>query len=170
MARTKVAHYSPEDVDFIVAGMFPATGMVDGSFITIEKEENPYTSIKTADGKVARMSNSDQTYKVTLTLSAMSDFNSTLTNLWLADELTGQGKYPLMIKDNLGNSLFFSGTAWISELPITEYSLDMGVKEWVFTATQCSQYFGGNYSQAGLVQSLISGLAGAIPEIQNAFR
>ena len=158
MAR--IAHYSPEDVSILVAGLLEVKGLVDGSFITIDKEVQPYTTQKTSDGRVARLSISDQTYRVSVTLHSMSDFNSTLTNLWMADELTGMGKFPLMIKDHLGNSMFFSGTAWISEIPSVEYGLNVTDRVWVFTATQCSNYVGGNEKTAGALMSLINGLIG----------
>ena len=160
MAR--VAHYSPEDVTVLVAGLLEVKGLVDGTFITIDKEAQPYVTQKTSDGRVARLSNSDQTYRVTLTLSSMSDFNSTLTNLWMADELTGMGKFPLLIKDHLGNSMFFSGTSWISEIPSVEYGIEVSDRVWVFTATQCSKYVGGNENTAGALMSLINGIIGGV--------
>lgn len=166
----KIAHYSPEDVTVLIAGVLEVKGYVDGTFVTIEKDDAPYESQKTADGRVARLSNSDQTYQVTLTIHSLSEFNSILTNVWLVDEVTGQGKFPLMIKDNLGNSLFFSGTAWISVIPDINYSTEVTDRKWTITATQCSNYLGGNESRAGLLKSLITGLAGSAQEINNSFR
>lgn len=164
----KIAHYSPEDVTVIVAGLLEVKGFVSGTFISIEKDEMPYITQKTSDGRVARLSVSDQTYQVKITLHSMSDFNSTLTNIWMADELTGMGKFPLTIKDNLGNSLFFSGTSWVSGVPVVEYGLDVSEKVWTFTATQCSNYIGGNEAQASKVKSLINGIIGGAGSIAGA--
>lgn len=151
-----LGHYSPEDVSILVAGVIPLVGLTDGSFVTISKDVQPFTSVRTTDGRVARLYSNDQTYTISITLHSASEGNDTLTKLWQIDELLQRAKFPLLIKDNLGSSFFFSTTSWIEQIPVTEYSTVITDRTWVIKSSQAIYNIGGNAEAAGLLDVLVS--------------
>ena len=56
-----IASYCPDIVDILVAGFIKVDGFVDGTFVQIDKDEMPYSSIRMPDGTVARKYNNSQT-------------------------------------------------------------------------------------------------------------
>lgn len=161
-----LAHYSPEDVSILVAGLLQIDGLIDGSFITISKDVMPFRSVKTTDGIRARIYDNDQSYTITLTLASTSDSNDFLTKLWQIDELSQMGKFPLLIKDGLGSSLFFSATSWIEGIPDTEYSNDITARTWVIKCSQAVINIGGNSEASGVIQDLFNIVSSALPGLE----
>lgn len=47
-------NYVPESVNCLVAGFIPIEGFVDGTFITVDKDEMPYSSVRMPDGTIAK--------------------------------------------------------------------------------------------------------------------
>ena len=161
---TTLATYIPEACTFLAFGI-PIDGFVDGTFISINKDAIPYTTVKTPDGTVARLYNSDQTYTVTLTLYSGSDSNAALTKLWQLDELTQKGKFPVFIKDSSGSDLFFAATSWIqSPAPIVK-SNSFETRPWVFTCTGAVINIGGNGSPSSILNDLVNLATSALPSI-----
>jgi len=164
-----LATYVPEEVTCVVAGLLTLDGYVDGTFVTVDKDVAPYTTIRTPDGTVARIQNGDSTYSITFTLYSGSTSNDALTKLWQLDELTNMGKFPVFIKDNSGSDLFFSATAWIAEVPTLGKGNEYGERVWVIQAASGSVNFGNNESASGIVGDIINIAAGALPSIGGLF-
>ncbi|HEY9663201.1 MAG TPA: hypothetical protein V6C65_32550, partial [Allocoleopsis sp.] len=95
----EIFNYNPDEVTILLAGIMPVDGLVDGKFISIDKDVMPYKSRSTTDGRQIRIYNNSQTYTVTLTLHIGSSANTFLTKLWQLDEITQRAKFPLMVKD-----------------------------------------------------------------------
>ena len=163
MASTVLANYSPEDVTILVAGFIPLTGYTNGSFVSITKDIMPFTSARTTDGRVARMYNNDQTYTVEITLHSASDSNDLLTKMWLLDEVTQRAKFPLLIKDQLGSSLFFSTTSWIESIPTMGFGDTIGDRVWTIRSSQAVVNVGGNTDPSSLLEDITNIAAGALP-------
>lgn len=159
----ELAHYSPEDVTILVAGFIPITGLVSGTFVSINKNLQPFVAQRTTDGQVARLKNNDQTYSVTLTLQSTSESNDVLTKLWQFDELLLKGKFPLLIKDNLGSSLFFSATTWIESVPVLDFSDTITNRMWMLRSSQAGINFGGNANASGMLEDLFNTVASIAP-------
>jgi len=157
--------YSPEDVTLILAGVMQVEGYVDGTFISIAKDIAPFSSTTTADGVIARRYINSQSYTLTLTLHSASPYNDVLTKLWQIDEITQRGKFPVIMKDQLGSSLFVSTTSWIEALPVMGFANSITDRTWTIKCAQGVINIGGNDGESGLLTDLMNTVASAAPLI-----
>lgn len=157
-----LATYMPEACTVLAFGI-PLTGFVESTFISVTKDVVPFTTVKTPDGTVARMYNSDQTYTITLTLYSGSSSNDVLTKLLLLDEVTQRGKFPMMIKDGSGTDLFFSATTWIESPASMVKSTTFDNRTWVFKSSSAVVNIGGNESASGILRDLFNLASAALP-------
>lgn len=164
-----LASYSPEDVTILVAGFIPISGLIDGTFVTISKDLSPFSTARTSDGQVARLYNCDSSYTITLTLQNTAESNDVLTKMWQIDEISQLGKFPLMIKDQLGTSLFFSTTSWIESVPTMEYSNNITERVWVIRSSQAVINFGANQERSSAIQDLANIVASSLPILEGLF-
>lgn len=159
-------NYSPEAVTALIAGFIPIEGYVDGTFINITKDVLPFTAVRTPDGTVARVYNSDQTYTIECTLHNGSESNELLTKLWQLDEISGgKGKFQFMVKDNSGSDLFFSVTTWIEQIPPLIKSTGVDSRTWVLRSSGASINIGGNGDQSSLIEDLANTIISALPAL-----
>lgn len=141
-----LAHYSPEDVVFLLGGAIPLDGFADGTFISIRKSNPIFETVVSADGKVSRTQIENPLYTVTLSLSSVASANELLTAISFADKRTGRAKFPLMVKDNMGTSLFYASLAWIEGTPDMTFGTDVSNRDWVFNCIGVTEVVGGNES------------------------
>jgi hypothetical protein len=157
-----IRSYSPTDVAVLLAGFYQVDGFMEGSFISISKDVQPYKTTRTSDGQVARTFTKDDTYTVTLNLASTSPTNDLLNAIVLGDSLTQYGKFPLFVKDGLGTSLFLAPTSWVKEVPDLAFSEDVTTRTWVLQATNCVTNFGGNEGASSALQDLATVTLGAL--------
>lgn len=157
-----VRSYSPTDVDILLAGFYKLDGFVQGTFVRIAKDVQPYRTTRTADGRVARTYIDDKTYTITLSLASTSPANDILTKIHQADTLTQYSKFPMFIKDRLGTSLFLAPTCWIKQVPELEFSDDVTTRTWVIQASECIPNFGGNADASSAIEDLATITLGRI--------
>lgn len=162
---TKLATYVPDACTFLAFGI-PLDGFVEGTFISVTKDVVPFSSVKTPDGTMARMYNSDQTYTVSLTLHSGSDSNDVLTKLWQLDEITQRGKFPIFIKDSSGTDLFFSLTSWIESPASIVKSTSFEGRTWTFKCASAVINIGGNGDPASILRDLVNLATSALPIIE----
>lgn len=155
--------YSPEDITILLAGVIPIDGYVDGTFLSIKKDVDPYSSKTTADDVVSRTYRKNQSYTITLTLHSASASNDILTTLWQLDELTQTAKFPIIIKDQLGTSFFFSSTSWIEGVAEMTYGTEITERRWVIKSSQAILNVGGNDGESSLIGDLARTLLAASP-------
>lgn len=160
-----LAHYSPEDITVLLYGVYPLQGFVAGTFLTISKNMQPYVAQRTTDGQVARLNNRDATYTISLTLHNTADANDVLSNLVKFDEITQKGKFPILIKDQLGSSLFFSTTTWIEGVPDMTFADNITERTWVLRSANASLTVGGNSDASGLLEDLFNVITGSAPAL-----
>lgn len=159
----EIASYCPDIVTALIAGFIKVDGFVEGTFISVDKDEMPYSSIRMPDGTVARKRNNSQTYTITITLHSGSDTNNLLTKMWQLDELTQKGKFPLLIKDQSGSDLLFSTESWIEGIPSMTKSNAIDSRVWVIKSAYAVINIGGNESASGLLQDIANIAASALP-------
>lgn len=155
--------YSPEDITILLAGVIPIDGYVDGTFLSIKKDVDPYSSKTTADGIVSRTYRNSQSYTLTLTLHSASASNDVLTTLWQLDELTQTAKFPIIVKDQLGTSFFFSSTSWVEGVADLDYGTNITERRWTIKSSQALISIGGNDSESTLIGDLTRTLLAASP-------
>lgn len=155
--------YIPESVNCLIGGIIPVEGFVDGTFISVDKDEMPYSSIRMPDGTVARKKNTSQTYTITITLHNGAETNNLLTKMWQIDELTDRGKFPLLIKDQSGSDLLFSTESWIEGIPSLTKSNAIDSRVWVIKSAYAVINIGGNEEESSLLQDITNIAASALP-------
>ena len=155
--------YIPESVNCLIGGIIPVEGFVDGTFISVDKDEMPYSSIRMPDGTVARKKNTSQTYTITITLHNGAETNNLLTKMWQIDELTDRGKFPLLIKDQSGSDLLFSTESWIEGIPSMTKSNAIDSRVWVIKSAYAVINIGGNEEESSLLQDITNIASSALP-------
>jgi hypothetical protein len=158
-----IASYCPDIVDVLVAGFIKVDGFVDGTFVQIDKDEMPYSSIRMPDGTVSRKYNNSQTYTITITIHSAAEANNLFTKLWQIDELTQKGKFPLMVKDQSGSDLLFSTESWIEGIPSLTKSNAIDSRVWVIKSAYALINVGGNEEESSLLQDITNIAASALP-------
>ena len=104
--------YNPKEV-VVACGTHIVSGYADDSFISIEPNGDGITKKVGCDGEIARSISPDNTYKVKITLLQNSDSNSFFSNIADYDRATGNGLFPVLIKDLRGGLLFATEAAWV---------------------------------------------------------
>lgn len=147
--------YSPKDVLITLAGLHTVSGYADGTFVRVTKDMKPFTKVRAMDGEMSRMYSEDHGYRVELTLMQSSSTNNILSMLYNIDTATRIGKFPLFIKDSLGQSSFMAGTAWIEEIPELSFGSGMETRTWVFGCSDAVIVFGGNEDTSSVENTLL---------------
>jgi hypothetical protein len=161
----EIFNYIPEEVVFLVYGI-PLSGFVDGTFIEITKDVNPYTSTVTADGTVSRRYNNSQMYTISFTIHNGSVSNDILTKLWQLDEITQRGKFPLLMKDGSGTDLFFSTTTWVETPPSIVKSNGIDGRTWTLRSSQGVINIGSNQDPSSIIQDIVNLATSALPALE----
>ena len=138
-----VKTYSAADVSIIVGGI-PITGLADGTFVTIVRDNPSFTSLTGSDGEGARAQSSDKSGTITLTLMQTSASNDELSAIEALDELTRDGVVPVMVKDNSGRTVASAQTAWIEKPADIELGRELSNREWVLKTDNISMNVAGN--------------------------
>ena len=138
-----VRTYDPKQVAVLVSGV-PMSGFADGTFISVERDEDAFSKVSGADGIVSRAKSNNSMGTLTLTLAQTSPSNDVLSALATLDELTNAGIFPIIVKDNSGRSIHFSSNAWVKKVPAAGYAKEVGNREWIFDLADYSPFIGGN--------------------------
>lgn len=153
---TLLATYSPEDVNIVIASALTVSGFVDGTFVSISKDFQTFTTSESSDGVPTRSHSNSQLYTLTLTLASTSVSNQPLTYLHRLDEITMMGKFPLIVKDTRGGTLFFSSSSWIEGVPDTDFSTNIDSRQWTIKCANAVLNIGGNEDETGVIQDIIN--------------
>lgn len=124
-----VKTYNPKEVTMAL-GSHIVTGFADDSFITIEPNGDGVSKKVGCDGEVARAISPDGTYKVKVALLQTSDTNTYLQTCFARDRDTGEGLFPMLIKDLKGGLLFSTEAAWVIKPPSRVFGKETNNREW----------------------------------------
>lgn len=127
--------YSPEDVNIYFNGVNINSGIAEGTFLTVVRDEDAYFKYTGAGGDVARTRNANKGGQITLTLMQTSEVNRELMRLALADELGAEIVGTISIQDPsdpLGSFMLIAHSAWIMKIPDAEFAKEYGTREWTF--------------------------------------
>lgn len=138
-----VKTYSPTQISISVAGT-TIRGYADGTFVSIEHEDDAFTKVVGADGEVARTHSANESARITLTLMQTSSSNDVLSALELADRISLKGVFPVMVKDNNGRSLYVANEAWVVKPADAEFGAEMSDREWMIDCAKLVPFTGGN--------------------------
>ena len=137
--------YDPDDVTLVAFGI-PISGFADGTFVSVEFNEDSFTLAVGTDGDACRSKTSNKSAKMTMTLMQSSWTNDLLSAVHASDILTpsGDGIGPFLMKDNSGRTLFAAEKCWITKMPTTTFSREVESREWVLETDAMVAHAGGN--------------------------
>ena len=138
--------YDPAEVALIVGGV-PITGLADGTFLSISRDEQAYSKVTGADGTTSRAKSNNRAGTMTFTLKQTSPANDVLTGFMVADETSNNGVVPVLVKDRLGNSVAATSAAWVQQAPDQGFSKEIEEREWVLDCGTIDIFIGGNAAQ-----------------------
>ena len=138
-----MATYSPQKIEISINGT-SMSGFADGTFVNIVKTSDAFTMSTGADGNTNRVHSADSSGTITLTLQQTSASNDYLSELALIDETTQQAVFMIQVKDALGTGLWSANQAWIRKYADSEFSNDMGTREWNIDCASLISFVGGN--------------------------
>lgn len=121
--------YNPKEV-VVACGTHIVSGYADDSFISIEPNGDGITKKVGCDGEIARSISPDNTYKVKITLLQNSDSNSFFSNIADYDRATGNGLFPVLIKDLRGGLLFATEATWVIKKSPATRGKETNNREW----------------------------------------
>jgi hypothetical protein len=139
--RQQVDTIDPKEVTVMVAG-----NVIEGfseDKILVARESNQVEDELGSDGDVARRITNDKRGNFTITLLQTSRSNLIFTGLARADELTGNGIFPVVVKDNRGNDLYIGASCWIQKMPDAAYGTRINTRVWVIRTNNLNMTVGG---------------------------
>lgn len=134
--------YDPNELSIIIGGHI-VQGFADGSFLTVERNNDTFARTTGASGETARAKSNDRSGTFTITLMQSSLSNAVLQGFAVADELANAGTFPVLIKDNNGDDLFSAEIAWIQKPSSAEYGKEITEREWIVETGELIMNHGG---------------------------
>lgn len=125
----KVKTYNPKEVT-VACGSHIVTGFADDSFVSIEANGDGITKKIGCDGEIARAVSPDNTYKVKISLLQTSDSNAYFSQMFDMDRETGEGMFPILIKDLKGGLVFSTEAAWVLKRSSVTRGKETNNREW----------------------------------------
>ena len=136
-----VETYNPKDISVLIAGSILA-GFSDDK-VRVFRDVDFWEDESGADGEVVRFATNDKRGEIEITLQQTSASNLLLSGLAKADELSGAGTFPAMVKDNRGKDLHIAPTAWIKQIPEAKYVKGVSVRVWRIRTDNLTNFLGG---------------------------
>jgi hypothetical protein len=138
-----VYSYASDEVQIIVGGV-PMSGLADGTFVSISRDEQAFTKVTGADGSTSRSKSANRAGSITITLKQTSPANDVLSGFMIADEQSNNGVVPVMVKDTGGRTLHYASAAWVQKMPDQDFSKEISNREWVMDCARINSFVGGN--------------------------
>ncbi len=121
--------YDPKSIFLTFLGNH-IDGYMDGTFLTVERDEDAFMLKVGADGEKARARNNNRAGKVVVTLMQSSPSNTVLSALAVLDEQVGTSIGPLSVTDSLGTTKASCGDAYIGKVAKIERGKEILGTEW----------------------------------------
>lgn len=125
----KIKTYNPKEV-IMTLGNHMVSGFAEDSFITVDPNGDGVTKKVGCDGEIIRSISPDDTYVVKLSLLFSSATNSFLQTRYNQDIKTGDGMFPLLVKDLKGGTLFSTDAAWPAKPASRGFGKEGPNREW----------------------------------------
>jgi len=133
--------FDTKKIELIVAGNL-ITGFAD-DMVSADRDANLFDDDAGAQGDVVRFANNDKRGLIMVKLLQTSKSNLFLSGLAKADEFTGLGVFPVVLKDTLGNDLVVAAQAWIRKIASISYKRGVEVREWEIRTNNIQIVVGG---------------------------
>lgn len=123
--------YDPKDVVITFGSAGEVTGFADGSFVSIEFNEDFYSLQIGSDGEGTRSKSNNLSARITITLMQDSPSNDDLSTILKADLEADAIADGIQVKDLNGTSLYIAEKAWIVRYPTSEFGREATGREWI---------------------------------------
>ena len=123
-----VKTYDPKKV-LVSLGSHAASGFTDGTFVTIEPNGDGVTKKVGCDGEIVRSLDPDNSYKVKITMLMRSPTVAYCQAMYDRDKVSGDGLFPVLIKDLTGGLVFSADQAWVVNSPSREFAKEASDRE-----------------------------------------
>ena len=120
--------YDPKKI-LVSLGSHSVSGYSDGTFVGIEANGDGISSKTGCDGEKVRSIDPDKSATVTLTLLQTSPSIAWAQNRYDKDRETGDGTFPILIKDLKGGLIFSAADAWVVNAPSREFGKETSDRE-----------------------------------------
>lgn len=135
--------YDPSEVSVIIGGQI-ITGFDEGDSIEVAMNEDAFTLKVGSQGDATRTKNANLSGTLKLVLQQASEANAVLQGLLTQDQLSGNGTFPFLVRDNSGNDVHKAETAWVKRQPNAAYGKESGTREWMIESGRVLSILGGN--------------------------
>lgn len=125
----RIKTYNPKEVTMAL-GSHIVSGYGDDTFVTIEANGDGITKRVGCDGEIARSISPDDTFVIKLTVLQTSQSNTFLQESFNHDQKTGEGMFPVLIKDLRGGMVFSSDAGWVVKPTSRQFSKESQNREW----------------------------------------
>lgn len=133
--------YDPKNIEVIVSGNI-ITGFAD-DIVSVERDANVFEDEAGAQGDVVRYAMNDKRGTISIKLLQTSKSNLFLSGLAKADELSGLGVFPVVVKDTRGNDIHVAAQAWIQKIAPASYKRGVETREWEIRTNNLQTVVGG---------------------------
>lgn len=137
------AEYDASQVTVVFNGAI-LSGYADGTFVTVNFDEQQWNKTTGADGLTQRSKTGNYAGNVSVTLLNGSASNDVLSAAWNADRVGNNGKGPLIVRDLSGRTIWSAKNAWVQQMPSQGFGKDAENREWVLDCDELFGTAGGN--------------------------
>lgn len=135
--------YDPSRVVLSFGG-HQVSGFGDDTFIEADRDEDSFAKSTGVDGEMTRSKSNNFGGFVQITLKQSSNTNDFLSALLAADEASGAGVVPLLLKDLSGTTVLASAKSWVRRLPANAWARAAGERVWMIDCAALIGLVGGN--------------------------
>jgi hypothetical protein len=135
--------YNPKKVVVTWRGI-PLAGFMDGTFVTVEADEDSTMKHVGADGRATVALNANQGAQITVTLAQSSPANDLLSAMLPNADSDSLPTGDFMIKDLNGTTLCHADVAWLKRPANVSYGKEIEGREWTFDCEAMVFLVGGS--------------------------
>lgn len=135
--------HDPASMVFTVGGNV-ITGFMDGTYLTVERDEDTYTLHVGSDGEVARVRNRNKSGRFTFILQQTSPSNAILSALATLDEQTGVPAGASYLRDLLGTTVLGGDESYVLKPASSPFAKEMQGREWTVIVPRLDGVVGGS--------------------------
>ena len=120
-------------------------GAVDGGeFLAVAGDNPTWTREHDRGGNATRVKNNNTGGTISVTISASSPTNASLSALVVADGVVENVVGALVLKDLNGNTVVEADGAFVADIPDPTFGSDRGSRVWVFECAAIRTVLGGH--------------------------
>ncbi len=129
--------YDPRKVIVTLNNSHDVHGYAEDTFVNLEPAGDGVSVHVGADGEVARDLDPNEIWNMKLTLQQNSDSHKFLQKMYDKDKKSGDGMFPVLIKDKINKETFSSAYAWVVKPAAYVRGKTSQNREWEIACSGC---------------------------------